>query len=133
MATVFLPMNKIEKLINFAKLDKEIVSVILFGSNVRKENCRLSDVDICLVLKSRDYSAKYLSYKKLKYLKEFNLDIQIFQQLPIYIRKRIIKEGKILFLRDEDEMYKIVFKTIEEFNDFEHIYREYLKEIADVR
>lgn len=126
-------MNKTDELVNTAKLDEEILAVILFGSSARRENLRYSDVDICLILKPQGYSAKYLSSKKLKYLKEFNLDIQIFQQLPIYIKKRVVKEGKILFCKDENEMYKIAFKTIEEFTDFEHIYRDYLKEVACVR
>ncbi|MBA7510306.1 hypothetical protein ES705_02282 [subsurface metagenome] len=123
-------MNIINELVKIAKLDKEILALILFGSITRQENLNDSDVDICIILKSREYSAKHLSYKKLKYLKEFNLDIQIFQQLPIYIKKRVMKEGKILFCKDEDEMYKIAFKTMEEFTDFEHIYRDYLKEVA---
>lgn len=123
-------MNIINELVKIAKLDKEILALILFGSITRQENLKDSDVDICIILKSQEYSTKYLSYKKLKYLKEFNLDIQIFQQLPIYIKKRVMKEGKILFCKDEDEMYKIAFKTMEEFTDFEHIYRDYLKEVA---
>ncbi len=124
-------MSKINKLINVARLDEEILAVILFGSSRYKKNIRYSDVDICLILKQKNYPAKYLSYKKLRYIKEFNLDIQIFQQLPIYIKKRVIKEGKVLFCREQDELYKIVFKMIEEYNDFEHIYREYLEEVAN--
>jgi len=60
------------------------------------------------------------------------MDIQVFQQLPFYIRTRIIKEGKILFCANEDELCKIVFSTIREFGDFEHIYSHYLKEVANV-
>lgn len=123
-------MKKVNELLNIARLDEEILAVFLFGSIARRENSVDSDIDICLVLKPRKYSAKHLSYKKLKYLKEFNMDIQIFQQLPIYIKKRIIKEGKILLCKNEDEMYELVFKVIEEFGDFEHIYHDYLNEVA---
>ena len=70
-------MNIINELVKIAKLDKEILALILFGSITRQENLNDSDVDICIILKSREYSTKHLSYKKLKYLKEFNLDIQI--------------------------------------------------------
>jgi len=126
-------MNKIDELVNTAKLDKEILAVVLFGSSARQENLPYSDIDICLILKPQKYLPKYLSSKKLRYLKEFDLDIQIFQQLPIYVKKRIIKEGKILFCSNEDEMYEIAFKTMDEFTDFEDIYRDYLKEVACVR
>ena len=126
-----LEVKKIEELISMVRSDEEVLAVILFGSRARWEHHCSSDVDICLVLKPRSFSKKYLSYKKINYLKEFNLDIHVFQQLPIYIRKRVIKEGEILFCRDEDEMYNIAFKTMDEFSDFEYIYRDYLKEISD--
>lgn len=124
-------MKKITELIDVAKSDEEILAIVLFGSTARQENFKNSDTDICLILKPNQYSPKYLSNKKFDYLKKFYLDIQIFQQLPIYIRKRVIKEGKILFCRDEDEIYKIAFNMIQEFNDFEHIYHDYLKEVAN--
>ena len=124
-------MKKTIELIDVAKSDEEILAIVLFGSTARQENFKNSDIDICLILKPNQYPLKYLSNKKFDYLKRFDLDIQIFQQLPIYIRKRIIKEGKILFCRDEDEIYKIAFNMIQEFNDFEHIYHDYLKEVAN--
>jgi len=84
-------------------------------------------------MKSGCYNPAELSQKKLEYLKLFDMDIQVFQQLPLYNRTRIIKEGKILFCANEDELYEIVFSTIREFGDFEHIYRHYLREVANVR
>lgn len=125
--------KEIERLIKKVKFDNEVLAVILFGSSVRKQKYKNSDVDICIVLRPNKYNSLRLSYKKLKYLKEFDFDIQIFQQLPLYIRKRVIKEGKVLFCRNEDELYQVVFKMIEEFADFEHIYREYLEEVSNVR
>tara|TARA_B100000315_G_scaffold138943_1_gene127967 strand:+ start:1754 stop:2134 length:381 start_codon:yes stop_codon:yes gene_type:complete len=124
-------MKKTIELIDVAKSDEEILAIVLFGSAARQENFKNSDIDICLMLKPNQYPPKYLSNKKFDYLKRFDLDIQIFQQLPIYIRRRVIKEGKILFCRDEDEIYKIAFNMIQEFNDFEHIYHDYLKEVSN--
>ena len=71
----------------------------------------------------------------LEFLKKSKngFDIQIFQQLPLYIRIRIIKEGKVLFCRNEDMLYEAAFRTIREFSDFQHIYRDYLKEVVSVR
>ena len=119
-------------MIKQVKTDKEILALFLFGSTARKENDKHSDIDICLVLIPRSYTPRELSQKKLSYLKKFNLDIQIFQQLPIYIKRRVIKEGKVLHCKDEDTLYEITFIVIQEFADFEHIYRDYLKEVAQV-
>ncbi len=125
--------NQLDNLLETVKQDNEILAVFLFGSTVRNDNHRESDVDICLLMKSGQYTPLELSQKKFEYVKLFDMDIQIFQQLPLYIRTRVIREGKRLFCTDEDELYRIVFRTIREFGDFEHIYRNYLKAVANGR
>jgi predicted nucleotidyltransferase len=115
------------------KNDPEVLALFLFGSSARNEECEQSDVDLCIVLMPGTYPPKELSQKKLDYLKSTDLDIQVFQQLPIYIKKRIIKEGKVLYCKDDDALYDLCFAAIREFADFEHIYRHYLAEVADGR
>lgn len=123
---------QLDKLIKAARQDSEVLAVFLFGSIARGNNYKTSDIDICLILKDRHYTPLELSKKKVRYLKLFDMDVQIFQQLPLYIRMRVIKEGKNLFRADEDKVYEIVFNTITEFEDYRHIYREYLEEVANV-
>ena len=73
-----------------------------------------------------------ISQKKLEYSKRFpGVDIQIFQQLPLYIKVRILKHGKIILCKDEDKIYDLAFYVITEYSDYEHIYREYLREIEN--
>lgn len=122
----------VEGFIAKARADQEVLAVILFGSYAREEERSGSDLDICLVLKLADYSNLDLSRKKLAYLKSFNLDVQVYQQLPLYIRRRVLKEGEILFCRDEQALYELAFHTIQEFEDFKHIYYGYLAEVAHV-
>jgi hypothetical protein len=129
----FSTRKSLDRIIGQVKQDKQILAVFLFGSAARKENSKSSDVDICLVLSAYDYSPKKLSQEKLRYVKQSDLDIQIFQQLPLYIRIRVIKEGRLLVCNDEDKLYDIVFRTIQEFEHFKHIYYDYLKEVAVVR
>ena len=127
-------LDEIRKLIKVARQDRDILAVFLFGSVARNNSHQQSDIDICLVMKKGGDSAMELSQKKLEYLKlTDNMDVQIFQQLPLYIRIRIIKEGKILFCANEDELYQLVFNTIREFEDFKYTYQDYLKEVASVR
>ncbi|MCG2713031.1 MAG: nucleotidyltransferase domain-containing protein [Candidatus Omnitrophica bacterium] len=123
--------RKLDAIIRDLKKDNQVLAVFLFGSTAREENHNKSDIDVCLVLKAGRYTTKELSRKKLEYLKLYDFDIQVFQQLPIYIKKRIIKEGKILFCREEAALYEIAFSVIREFADFECIYRDYLKEVAN--
>ena len=125
-------MKNIVKLIKTAKQDNKILAVFLFGSAARKDGHKQSDVDICLIMRQSSYSPVELSQKKLEYLEAFNMDVQIFQQLPLYIRMRVIREGKNLFCADEDALYQLVFNTISAFEDFKYIYQDYLKEVESV-
>jgi len=124
---------KIDKILKIARQDDEILAVFLFGSVARLEEQETSDIDICLILKPGKYSSLGLSEKKFEYLKLFDLDVQIFQQLPLYIKMRVIKDGKKLFCANEDELYQSVFNTITEFEDYRGIYRDYLMEVENVR
>jgi predicted nucleotidyltransferase len=95
----------LERLLNSASADPEILAVILFGSSVRDEMTATSDIDICLVLHLGESARLALSRKRLENA-ESDIDVQIFQFLPIYIRRRVLKEGKVLFCRDEEELYE---------------------------
>lgn len=62
------------------------------------ENTPDSDIDICfLVLEPRSTNDFELSNKKLDRLAEFDLDVPIYQQLPLYIRHRVLREGEVFF------------------------------------
>ncbi len=120
----------LQSLIQKAAEDPDILAVVLFGSHARGEARADSDVDICLMLMPAVGGAKAAFDKRLATMAEFNIDAHIYQYVPLYIRQRILKEGKLLFCRDEEKMYEIACQTITEFADYEHIYRDYLKEVS---
>ena len=117
------------KIIERARADKDVLAVMVYGSRARGEGTPASDIDICLVLHSADYGRLELSQKKLEYLKSFDIDLQVYQQLPIYIKRRVLREGEILYCRNEDKLYEVAYRTAQEFEDFKHIYYNYLEEI----
>lgn len=122
--------RQLERLLKIAQEDVDVLAVILFGSAVRGEGTPASDEDVCLALHARKYDAIILSSKRLAYLKQVDLDVHIFQQLPLYIRRRVLKEGRVLFCRDEDALYELAFRTAQAFEDFKPIYYAYLREVA---
>lgn len=131
-------MNKpapLDRLLERARRDEDILAVLLYGSRARQEQRKDSDFDICLILRAgQDISQKsFFSSKRLEYLKEFPFDIRVFQQLPLYIRRRVLKEAKILFVRDEGFLYELAIRTIKSYEDFKHIYHSYLEGVRSAR
>ncbi len=120
--------REINIIIEKAKKDKQVIAVALFGSYSRNEQKKNSDVDICIFL-NKKYSNLEMSTKRLNFLKEVSnkFDIQIFQQLPVYIRIRILKEHKILFVKNEDLLYELAFDAIKEFNNYKKLYTLYME------
>jgi predicted nucleotidyltransferase len=122
----------IREVVGAAHKDPDVLALLLYGSAARGENSATSDIDLCLVLRLRVRSALELSQKKLEYTARFPFHISIFQQLPLYVRQRVLRDGKVLYCRDTNTLYDVAFITIRDFADFEHIYLDYLKEVADV-
>jgi predicted nucleotidyltransferase len=121
--------QQVELLLKEAQQDDDVLAVMLFGSVARGEPSAQSDIDIFLVLYPKRWDLEELAHKRWNYLR-FDLDIKIFQQLPLYVRRRVLKEGIVLLVKDEDQLYELAFRTAKEFEDFKHIYRDYLEAIA---
>jgi len=119
------------RLVETAKSDRDVLAVILFGSEARGEARAESDVDVCLVLEDKRLDTLGQSQKRTGYLASFDLDIQIFQQIPLHLRVRVLREGKVLFCRDEDKLYAVAFQTARHFEDFRHIHEGYLEAVAN--
>ncbi len=126
--------RELDTLLEQAHRDPEVLAVILFGSAARGEATAHSDLDVCIVLRPHrnrgtENDPGKLARKRLEYL-HFNLDIKIFQQLPLYVRRRVLKEGRVLLVKDEDQLYELAFRTAQAFEDFKRIYYDYLEEVA---
>lgn len=124
--------RELERLVAKARADQDVLAVFHFGSRVRGEAGPSSDVDVCLVLTPRPVALGPLdrSRKRMEYLEHSALDVTIYQDLPIYIRRRILKEGRLLFARDEALLYEVARRTAQAYEDFRPIYQAYLDEVA---
>jgi hypothetical protein len=123
--------KRVRKIIEAVEKDSDVLALLLYGSAARGDNSSVSDIDLCVVLVPGARTALDLSRKKLEYAANFSTHLSIFQQIPIYVRQRVLREGKVLFCRDTDALYEVAFTTIRELADFDPIYQEYLKEVAN--
>src|SRR5262250_304166 len=119
----------VRRVVARAEADPDVLAVLLFGSQARGEAGPGSDIDLCLALAgspSREAAAR----KRLDYLSQTDLDVVVFQSLPLHVRSRVLKEAVILSTRDEDALYALACRTARAYEHFRHIQRRYLDEIA---
>jgi predicted nucleotidyltransferase len=124
---------ELDRLLRRAAKDTDVLAVLLFGSTARGDSGTGSDVDVCLVLTAAPRSRVQLAEKRMVYLGDVDLDVPVFQSLPLYIRTRVLREGRVLFCRDEDALYDTAFATIRAFERFKRTYRAYLEEVEHGR
>jgi predicted nucleotidyltransferase len=120
----------LERVIARAQSDPAVLAVILFGSRARDEAGASSDVDACLVLEPHVPSDLSAGRRRLDYLAEADLDLAIFQQLPLPVRSRVLREGQVLFVRDTDRLYELAVRTARAWESFRHHYRRYLDAVG---
>lgn len=122
----------IARLVDKVKEDGAVLAVLLFGSHARGEETPKSDIDLCLVLPPGRETRTDQTALRMAYLEESGgrVRIHVFQQLPLYVRRRVLKEGVVLFCKDWDPLYAIAYRTAQALEDFKPIYRSYLDQVA---
>lgn len=108
--------SKIEATVKLLKNLDFVHSILLFGSISKKRSG--NDIDICYI-PSREISLK--DRLAINSAVPEGVDISMYFDLPVHIRKRISEEGKVLYTK---EMYRLLSLLKE--NDFEYsIYKKY--------
>jgi len=108
------------------KLDREnkIQFVALYGSLAEGRQGKLSDIDLAIGYEGDKRERFNFRIKALGELGD-EFDVQIFQDLPLYIRAEVLK-GKVLYARDMKLLNKIALETIREFESFKPHFLDYI-------
>lgn len=107
----------------------KIEFIILFGSQITEKATPLSDIDLAIFYKGDKksrFNFRILISGKLN--KKY--DIQIFQDLPLYVRKEVLK-GKILYYRDYQFIFDRFIETIKDYNQFKKYLERYYDHLED--
>ena len=122
-----MDLDEIKKTI--LKLDKQkrVKFIILFGSVAEGRNNALSDVDVAVYYEGNKKERFNFRLTALSHLPD-NVDLQIFQDLPLYIQKNILR-GKVLYYDDFQFIFNQFMNVIREFDTFEKYYEQYLSQM----
>ncbi|MBS3749456.1 MAG: nucleotidyltransferase domain-containing protein [Candidatus Thermoplasmatota archaeon] len=99
--------------------------IILYGSQSTNNQTPRSDTDIA-VYYDAGKEQRFKFRMKILGRVDDHYDIQIFQDLPLYIKKDVIK-GKILYTSDKRLIHDVSRKTYREFDDFKKRFYDYIK------
>ncbi len=94
-------ISEIER--DFAQFKDKAFAIILFGSFARGEQTEKSDIDICIVAKEME-KVREVWNKILESGLTQKYDIKIFELLPLKMKIEVIKDGKILWCKNENEL-----------------------------
>jgi len=120
----------LEKLKGMPDFDK-VRFVILFGSQINGTSNKMSDHDFAVYFDGdRDERFKFRMGLLGRLPDEF--DVQIFQDLPLFVRKSVFK-GKVIYAENLDFVYDVAYETIKSYGYFRKYYEDYIKNRPSAR
>lgn len=102
--------------------------VILFGSYSQNKQNKLSDIDFA-VYYNGDSKQRFKFRLKLLTKLPDKFDVQIFQDLPLYVRIETLK-GKLIYAKDETFAYDVAYQTMK---DYEEGLKKYYEDYINMR
>lgn len=119
MATEEL-LKQIEQDFSPIILNKEILGILLFGSYAEDMQTNRSDIDICIVAPKED-PGELLSFSLQRVnvnLKKY--DVRMFQEFPLYIKIRVIKQGILIYSPNKYDLYEFFYFYRKLWNEQKH-------------
>ena len=123
--------SRTDEIIDELTKKKKVEAIYLFGSYAKGKGKvkPFSDIDICVITErniSKEVKEGILSNSSKK------VDISIFWDLPLSIRFRVIKEGKLLYKKDDLKLQRVKVDTFKVYLDFQPIIKEHCFRIVGV-
>lgn len=115
-------MDVLEAFVARARSDPDVNAALLFGSTARGET-EPGDIDVALVLASGADESE----AEIRYSGDEQLDVSAFARLPPHVRARVLRDARVLFVKDEDALYDAAFEALAEYEDTRAFYEEYLE------
>ncbi|PKP55978.1 MAG: nucleotidyltransferase domain-containing protein [Candidatus Altiarchaeales archaeon HGW-Altiarchaeales-2] len=118
--------EQISNVIEDLKKNSYVDAIYLFGSHATGNAMPFSDIDLCVIA---SYDIPRAEKEDILSNSSRKIDISLFYDLPLNIRFRVIKDGKLLYQRDELLTHRTKVKTVDEYLDFKHIIDRHTKNL----
>ena len=112
--------------------EKDVIFAYLFGSRARGKATALSDVDIALFLEETAISPDRkleLIELLMDVLKTDEIDLVILNDATPSIVHSVVRDGKLLFSRDEKRRIEFIARAQKEYMDMEYYWRKYFSKL----
>jgi hypothetical protein len=113
----------IKNIKNLLQKDKDILFAYLYGSYAAGNTHIESDIDIAVYLKEKD-TTFYLK-KDNEFLSNNRFDIRILNVMPLVLKFKVLKEGKLLFSNDEQKRIDFETEVIDRYFELKPYIDEY--------
>ncbi len=113
---------------------KTVSLAYLFGSQATGKIHPHSDVDIAVLLSApTDYFEVRLALMGdlSSLLQRNDVDVAILNQTPLALNYRVIRDGQLLYCRDEDLRIQFVAQTVVRFLDFQPLIQRHEQAILE--
>lgn len=128
-------IDELKKEFSWVNEDSGILAVLLFGSMVEEKDHVKSDIDIAIVVPGSSpyyYDCDGVNYenvlssdilmkvfRKIDIISE-NLDVHIFEDLPLHIKMDIIENHELIYTSDKIGMYEYFYNYRKLWDDQKH-------------
>jgi predicted nucleotidyltransferase len=136
MTTLDLSQHRAELELIFER-QPAVVLAILFGSQARGAAGPLSDVDVAVLLDGEADAERRLELR-LQLMADLaaalgaaDLDVAVLNEATAALRYRVLRDGLILYYRDDDKFVAFRVQTVAEYLDFEPILKRHEKALLD--
>jgi predicted nucleotidyltransferase len=110
----------------------EVVAVYLFGSVARGEKTPESDVDLAILLDRQIGLPRLLEIMgALMEVAGDKVDVSILNELPLPLQFRVVRDGRLLYVRNDRVRTAFETRVVEEYLDFKPRLEEYIAKWLD--
>ena len=107
-------LQGIDSIIKEMSKYKFVSAIFLFGSQTNGRARGDSDFDIAVLTKNSTPNEEI----KLMGFASDKVDVSIFHRMPLIIQFRILRDGKLIFLRNEEKLHDVKYEVFRRYLDY---------------